>query len=160
MNAISFFIFLLYFSCHMAVMHFRQKKSWKHKWDIACRIIQKFLWKVTESTWNTLYFQFIRLWMYGYNISEMPHEKVMVWVCVCVMHRPARQPLPQLLILMVKGQKTSPEVQEIILHLSTLLSHENIAIYTGSSLHTVERVLHHFRKCGTIQDQEKEWCES
>ena len=60
---------------------------------------------------------------------------------------------------MVKGQKTSPEVQQIILQLSTLLLHENIAIYTRLSLRTVERVLHDFRKRGTIQDQEKEQCE-
>ena len=72
---------------------------------------------------------------------------------------PTRQPLVLLSLSMAKGQKMSLEVQQIILQLSTLLSHENIAIYTGLSLHTVEQVLHDFRKWGTIQDQEKEQCE-
>ena len=75
------------------------------------------------------------------------------------MPHPTHQPLAPLSLLMAKGQKTSLEVQQIILRLSMLLLHENIAIYTGLSLHTVERVLHDFRKWGTIQDQEKERCE-
>ncbi len=58
---------------------------------------------------------------------------------------------------MVKGRKTSSDIQRIIVRLSALLSKEDISIYTGLSHRTVKRILQHFEETGTIPDEEKEW---
>ena len=51
---------------------------------------------------------------------------------------------------MPHGQKISPDVQWIVIRLSRLLRKEQIAIYTGVSIRSIERILEHFQKHGTV----------
>ena len=53
------------------------------------------------------------------------------------------------------GKKVLPEVEEIVIRLSTSFSPTEIAVYTGLSHHTVERIQVHFRKHGATRGQVK-----
>ena len=55
---------------------------------------------------------------------------------------------------MARGTKIPAEVQWIVIRLSSLLKKDDIAIYTGISVRSVERILMHFHAHGTIQVRE------
>jgi transposase len=58
---------------------------------------------------------------------------------------------------MAKSRKISPEVQQIIVRLSAILSKDDIAINTGISTSTIKRILQYFEKNNSIPaDAEKE----
>ena len=58
---------------------------------------------------------------------------------------------------MAKGQRITPEVQQIIVRLSAVLSIDDIAIYTGVSTSAIKRILRYFEQNDTIPaDEEKE----
>ena len=52
---------------------------------------------------------------------------------------------------MVSGKPISEEVQWIIIHLSSIMSREDIAVYTDVSLRKVNDVLSTFNKEGTVK---------
>jgi len=59
---------------------------------------------------------------------------------------------------MVSGRALPPEVHKIVIRLSTLLTCEQIAIYTGVSISTVHNILNYFNKYKAIKskgDEEK-----
>jgi len=59
---------------------------------------------------------------------------------------------------MVSGHALPPEVHKIVIRLSTLLTCEQIAIYTGISISTVHNILNYFNKFKAIKtkgDEEK-----
>jgi len=59
---------------------------------------------------------------------------------------------------MVSGRALPPEVHKIVIRLSTLLTREQIAIYTGISISTVHNILNYFNKFKAIKtkgDEEK-----
>ena len=58
---------------------------------------------------------------------------------------------------MAKGRKISPEVQQIIVRLSAILSKDDIAINTGISTSAIKRILRYFEENDSIPaDAEKE----
>jgi hypothetical protein len=52
---------------------------------------------------------------------------------------------------MAKGCKIPVEVQQIIIRMSPLLEKEDIAIYSGVPVRSIERILQYFRRHGTIK---------
>ena len=57
---------------------------------------------------------------------------------------------------MAKGQRTSPEVQQIIVWLSAILSKDDIAINTGISTSAIKQILQYFEENDSIPaDAEK-----
>ena len=58
---------------------------------------------------------------------------------------------------MAKSQKISPEVQQIIVRLSAVLSKDDIAVNTGISISAIKRILRYFEENDSIPaDAEKE----
>ncbi|KAH9956926.1 hypothetical protein BC827DRAFT_734898 [Russula dissimulans] len=57
---------------------------------------------------------------------------------------------------MVSGCAPSPEIQKIVIRLSTVLTHDQIATYTGVSTPAVHRILNYFDKYQTIKTSEDE----
>jgi transcription initiation factor IIE alpha subunit len=57
---------------------------------------------------------------------------------------------------MTRGSKIPAEVQWIVIRLSSLLKKEDISVYTGISVRSVERILLYFHAHGTIQSRESE----
>ena len=58
---------------------------------------------------------------------------------------------------MAKGRKISPEVQQIIVRLSAVLSKDDIAVNTGISISAIKRTLRYFEENDSIPaDAEKE----
>ena len=55
---------------------------------------------------------------------------------------------------MTQGQKLSPDMQWVVVRLSRLLRKEQIAIYTGVSIRSIERILESFQKHGTIAESD------
>ena len=51
---------------------------------------------------------------------------------------------------MAKGRKISPEVQQIIVRLSAILSKDDIAINTGISTSAIKRILRYFEENDSI----------
>jgi hypothetical protein len=52
---------------------------------------------------------------------------------------------------MAKGCKIPVEVQQIIVRMSPLFKKEDIAIYSGVSIRSIERILHYFKTHGTVE---------
>ena len=57
---------------------------------------------------------------------------------------------------MAKGRKICPDVQQIVVQLSSRLSKEEVAAYTSISITAVNKILRHFREHGAIDDKPKE----
>ena len=57
---------------------------------------------------------------------------------------------------MVRGWKICPDVQQIVVQLSSHLSREDIAAYTSVSISAINKILRHFKEHGTIDDEPKE----
>jgi hypothetical protein len=57
---------------------------------------------------------------------------------------------------MPQGAKIPAEVHWIVIRLASRLDKAEIAIYTGISLHSVEKILRYFERNGTIQVRESE----
>jgi transposase len=55
---------------------------------------------------------------------------------------------------MPQGRKIHADVHWIIICLSSLLRKEDISVYTGVSLHSVEKILRYYERHGTIQVQD------
>jgi hypothetical protein len=53
-------------------------------------------------------------------------------------------------IIMARGQPIPPVVQWIIIRLATIMKWDIVAAYTGVSLRSVEHILSHFNKTGTV----------
>ena len=56
---------------------------------------------------------------------------------------------------MPQGQKVIQEVAWIVIRLSSILSKDEIATYTGYSLATVKHILLYFEQHGTIQESKR-----
>lgn len=56
-----------------------------------------------------------------------------------------------LCLLATMGKHISEDVQWIIVHLSTIMPREDIAMYTGVSQHKINKVLSTFNKEGTVK---------
>jgi hypothetical protein len=54
---------------------------------------------------------------------------------------------------MVQGRKISTEIHWIFIHLSTVLSPENILIYTSYSLSSVKQVLKYFKENNVVEEK-------
>lgn len=52
---------------------------------------------------------------------------------------------------MAKGCKIPVEVQQIVVRMSPLFKKEDIAIYSGVSIRSIERILRHFKTYGTVE---------
>jgi hypothetical protein len=52
---------------------------------------------------------------------------------------------------MAKGCKIPVEVQQIIVRMSPLFKKEDIAIYSGVSVRSIERILRYFKTHGTVE---------
>ncbi len=58
---------------------------------------------------------------------------------------------------MAKGRRITPEVQQIVVRLSAVLSKDDIAIYMGVSTSAIKQILQYFEQNNTIPaDEEKE----
>ena len=57
---------------------------------------------------------------------------------------------------MAKGRKICPDVQQIVVQLSSRLSKEEVAAYTSISITAVNKILRHFWEHGAIDDKPKE----
>jgi hypothetical protein len=55
---------------------------------------------------------------------------------------------------MTRGTNIPVEVHWIIIQLSSLLKKEDISIYTGISVHSIERILLYYHAHGTIKVQD------
>jgi CRP-like cAMP-binding protein len=56
---------------------------------------------------------------------------------------------------MVNGRAISPDIRRMIIRLSYRLTKEDLSVYTGLSVRSVEHILSHFRKYGSIQAPKK-----
>ena len=56
---------------------------------------------------------------------------------------------------MARGSKMPPDVQYIVIRLSSIMKPENIAIYTGISRQSVLRILQYFSLHGTIEHKKE-----
>jgi len=56
---------------------------------------------------------------------------------------------------MVQGRALSPHIHIIIIRLSYILTKQDISVYTGISLRTIERILAYFKKHGAISEPER-----
>jgi hypothetical protein len=54
--------------------------------------------------------------------------------------------------VMARGRKICPDVQQIVVQLSSCLSKEEVAAYTSLSISAVNKILRHFREHGAIDD--------
>lgn len=57
---------------------------------------------------------------------------------------------------MVKGSKLSAEMHWVVVRLSSILKSEDIAMYTGISISSVQRILRYFDIHGTINHKDEE----
>jgi hypothetical protein len=56
---------------------------------------------------------------------------------------------------MPKGCRISVEVQEIVVRMSSIFNKEDIAVYTGVSVRSIERILHHFKTHGMVKGRKQ-----
>ena len=52
---------------------------------------------------------------------------------------------------MAKGRKIPVEVQQIIVRMSSLFKNEDISIYIGLPVRSIERILQYFKTHGTVE---------
>jgi hypothetical protein len=52
---------------------------------------------------------------------------------------------------MTRGRFHSPEVQRIVIRLSATMPKEDISVYTGVPIRSVERIIAHFNKHGSVK---------
>ena len=56
---------------------------------------------------------------------------------------------------MAHGKTHPPEVHWIVVRLSTIMAKEDISVYTGVAIRSVERILQYYRVNGTVKSDDR-----
>jgi hypothetical protein len=58
-------------------------------------------------------------------------------------------------VAMVRGRTLPPEVRWIVIRLSTVMSKEEVSIYTDIPLRSIERIIQYYRENGGVKEDDK-----